>query len=143
MIRFFSDDISFKCKNQRFLKHWIQEVLAMHKINDNNLNYIFCNDNYLLHINNEFLQHDFYTDIITFNNSIIETNLVADIYISIERVMDNSKKLSIEFEEELHRVMIHGILHLLGFQDKTKKQKEEMRQLENDCLILRKNHYIR
>lgn len=143
MIRFFSEDISFKCKNQRFLKHWIQEILALHKINENNLNYIFCNDNYLLQINKEFLHHDFYTDIITFNNSIIDTNLVADIYISIERVMDNSKKLSVEFEVELHRVMIHGILHLLGFQDKTKKQKEEMRKMENDCLILRKNHYIR
>ena len=101
------------------------------------INYIFTSDQYLLDINKQYLNHDYLTDIITFNNSTSNNLLEADIFISIERVKDNAKALQVQFIDELHRVMIHGILHLLGFDDKTEHDKAEMRKKENHYLALR------
>lgn len=143
MIRFFTEDIAFKLKDSRPVKNWIKQVLTNHKVKQFDINYIFCADEYILKINRDFLQHDFYTDIITFDNTATPKKLASDIFISIERVTENAKKLNTTFDEELHRVLIHGILHLLGFKDKTAKEKQIMRDKENESLQLRKKHYIR
>lgn len=143
MIYFFYEEIKFKLKNKRLLKKWIEKILSNHHIRHYKINYVFCNDSYLLGINKQYLQHDFLTDIITFDNSEVSNHLESDIFISIDRINENATTLKETFEEELHRVMIHGLLHLLGFKDKTSKQKEIMRAKENECLSLKKNYYIR
>ena len=99
-------------------------------------NFIFCSDTFLLNINREYLSHDTFTDIITFDNSDSPEQIETDIFISIDRVKENASHLNIEFEKELHRVMIHGILHLVGYKDKTQKEKEIMRARENEALEL-------
>ena len=102
------------------------------------INYIFCSDAFLSKINLEYLVHDTYTDIITFNNSDNQQYIDSDIYISIERVFENSSKYSENRMDELHRVMIHGILHLLGYLDSSDNEKKIMRKKENECLNLLK-----
>lgn len=143
MIRFFTEDIAFKLKDSRAVKNWIKQVLNDHKVKQFDINYIFCSDEYILKINRDFLQHDFYTDIITFDNTESPKQLASDIFISIERVTENAQKMHTTIDEELHRVLVHGILHLLGFKDKTAKEKQIMRNKENESLLLRKKHYIR
>lgn len=143
MIRFFTEDIAFKLKDSRAVKNWIKQVLNDHKVKQFDINYIFCSDEYILKINRDFLQHDFYTDIITFDNTEPPKQLASDIFISIERVTENAQKMHTTIDEELHRVLVHGILHLLGFKDKTAKEKQIMRNKENESLLLRKKHYIR
>lgn len=97
------------------------------------LSFVFCSDDYLLKINQDFLQHDYYTDIITFDYS--EGNKISgDLMISVDRVRDNARQHTISFEDELSRVMIHGVLHLLGFGDKTFEESSKMRKLESDAL---------
>ena len=100
------------------------------------LNYIFCSDKELLRINQEFLGHDFYTDIVTFELSETPGKIQGEIYISIDRVKENAKKLGVSFKSELHRVIFHGALHLCGYGDKTKSEKEEMRETEDYYLEL-------
>jgi len=142
-IHFFSEDIDFQICDAQKIKNWIQEIIQTYDFRlseTEDLNYIFCSDNYLYQINVDYLSHDTLTDIITFDNSEKLNEIVGDIFISIDRVRENAQDLNINFEEELHRVLAHGILHLLGFQDKTKIQAEEMRQKENECLgILTRN----
>lgn len=99
------------------------------------ISFVFCDDNYLLKINNEFLDHDTYTDIITFNYSV-GNELISEIYISIDRVEENAKKYNQTFENETHRVMIHGVLHLCGYKDKLPEEKQIMRDKENHYLSL-------
>jgi len=99
------------------------------------LQYIFCDDAYLLSINKEYLNHDTLTDIVTFRYSEFPHPLESDIYISVERVRDNAEAFQASFEEELRRVMIHGVLHLLGFKDKNKSDKEKMREEEDKSLL--------
>ena len=98
--------------------------------------YIFCSDEYLLNMNRQFLEHDFYTDIITFPLSETENEIEAEIYISIDRVKDNAVKFKSDFSEELHRVIFHGVLHLMGYKDKSRADKETMRAKENEWLRL-------
>lgn len=98
------------------------------------INYIFCDDAYLLQVNQDFLKHDFYTDIITFQLSPAAAPLLADIYISIERVKDNALQLGVTFKAELHRVIFHGALHLCGYRDKKKAEQLQMRSLEEQWL---------
>ncbi len=98
------------------------------------ISYVFCSDEYLLNINKQFLAHDYYTDIITFPLSENEKKIEAEIYISIDRVKDNAAKFKTEFQEELYRVVFHGVLHLAGYKDKTKAEKETMRNKENEWL---------
>jgi len=135
-IHFFSEGIVFKPKNIRILKNWIRQVILKEQHTLGELNFIFCNDEYLHNINVAYLQHDTYTDIITFDNSDKKHNIEGDIFISVERVQENAQKLKIDFETELHRVMIHGILHLLGYKDKSPKEKKQMRAKENEYLEL-------
>ena len=135
-INFFSEKINFTLKDKRKRKAWIAEIVNREGYLIKEINYIFCSDNYLLEINRSFLNHDYFTDIITFNNSEKKKELEAELYISIPRVKDNAKNEDVSFEEELNRVMIHGVLHLIGYKDKTKQQKELMREKENSSLKL-------
>jgi rRNA maturation RNase YbeY len=137
-IRFFSEDISFKIDLPRKKTLWIKEVARREKKTIKEINYIFCSDEYLLQLNQGFLNHKTLTDIITFDNSEGENGLEGEIYISIERVQENALKFNNEFEDELHRVMIHGVLHLIGYKDKKPSEKALMRKKEEACLSLRR-----
>jgi len=138
-IGFFCEDISFKLKHKAKLRSWITAAAAVHDWTVGEINYIFCDDAYLLEINTKYLQHDTLTDIITFPLQEIEQQIKGEIYISIPRVLENAEKFGSTAETELHRVMIHGILHLLGFKDKSKEQKTLMRQGEDSCLLMLQN----
>lgn len=116
---------------------WVIKIVEDHNRSISSVNYIFCTDDQLHKINLEHLGHDTYTDIITFDYSDEETIVESDIYISLDRVKENAKELKKSFDEELHRVMIHGVLHLLGYNDKTEGEKLAMREKENTCLSLR------
>jgi rRNA maturation RNase YbeY len=135
MILFTNDDsVSFNLKNKRFIKSWIKDIIQQNKKELGDINYIFCSDEKILEINKEFLKHDYYTDIISFD--YCEVNKInGDIFISIDTVKSNSIKYKTEFIEELHRVIVHGVLHFLGFKDKTKIDTEKMREAENKALI--------
>ena len=136
MIHFHTEDIDFTLKNKNILKKWISSVVKKNKREIQDLNFVFCSDEFLLNINKQFLNHDTYTDIITFDYSMDNKNqaISGDIYISIERVRENAGKFSKTVEQELHRVIIHGTLHLLGYKDKTKAAKAEMTKQEEVCL---------
>jgi len=115
---------------------WINESALKENKTVENLSFIFCSDDFLLKINNKYLNHDFYTDVISFDYS--EQNLVSgDIYISIDRVKENSRKFGCTVKDELHRIIIHGILHLFGYSDKTPEQKAIMKDKEDFYLSLR------
>lgn len=136
MIRFNNQNIKFFLKNKTILKQWIIKSIEKEKRKSGEINFIFCSDDDLLEINQHYLKHDTYTDIITFDYSKENKTqpISGDIFISIDRVEENAKKFSKSFENELHRVLIHGILHLLGFSDKTKKTKAAMTRQEDECL---------
>lgn len=136
-VQFFIEEIDFELQNKKMLRHWINKICANHHVNIDQLNYIYCSDNYLLEINKTYLEHDYYTDIITFDQrEDLGANLEADIFISIDRVKENALNQHIEWSHELHRVMAHGLLHLLGHNDKTPEQQSEMRKSEDACLSL-------
>jgi len=117
-----------------FFVLWLSDVCKKHNRNLGEINLIFCSDEYLLQINKEHLDHDYYTDIITFD--YYEENISGDLFISVDRVKENAKDLKIEFTQELHRVVVHGTLHLLAFGDKTKDEEVLMRKLEDEALLL-------
>ena len=135
-VEFFYEDTDAVLANPKKTQDWIHQIISKSGYGLIKLNYIFCSDEYLHRINLEYLQHDNYTDIITFDQSEKEKEIEGDIYISIERVEDNSRTLENTFDHELHRVIIHGVLHLLGFSDKTPEQKDAMRKKEDSCLSL-------
>lgn len=136
-ITFFTEEISFNLPQKIFLKNWITEVIALENKIKGDINYIFCNDTYLSKLNLQYLKHDTLTDIITFDYTKDNNGLISgDIFISIERVKENAMALKIPFPIELNRVMIHGVLHLLGYKDKTKAEKAIMRQKEDNYLSL-------
>jgi len=137
-VRFFQEDVNYSIPHPRKTAAWIKEVITKEKRPKAEINYIFCSDKYLLKLNKDFLNHSTLTDIITFDNSAEGESLDADIYISIERVAENASKFKNSFDNELHRVMIHGVLHLLGFKDKKPPEKALMRKKEDACLSLRK-----
>lgn len=134
-VNFFTEDISFQLKHKSLLRTWLVKVIGNEGYRLTSLNCIFCSDEYLLQINKEYLQHDTYTDIITFDNSSDTLQIEGDIFISIDRVKENAKNTL--FLDELHRVMIHGVLHLMGYKDKTNADKTTMREKEDACLSLR------
>ena len=136
MLKFFVEDISFKVPQSLKTSKWIKTISKSEGYDIKNLNYIFCSDDYLLDINRQYLNHDYYTDIITFDNSEEQGKLEGDIYVSIERVKENAENLGIDFETELRRVLIHGLLHLIGFTDTSEKLKKKMRAKEDECLLL-------
>lgn len=137
-IEFFSEDIDFSLDNPEQISNWIADIIENHEQELVNLTYIFCSDDYLHQINVEYLDHDTLTDIITFDNADMEGTIEGDIFISIDRVRDNATTHGTSFDDELHRVIIHGVLHLLGFKDKTPEQEAAMRKLEDSSLSLRK-----
>lgn len=136
-INLFIEDIELKIKNKLGLKRWLKYTIENEGFKLVELNYIFCSDEYLHAMNVNYLKHDTLTDIITFDNSEFEKEIVGDIFISIDRVKDNSLTFKTSFEDELHRVMVHGALHLLGYKDKKKEEKEKMREKENVYLLTR------
>ena len=123
--------------NSEELKKWIESAVNKNKFNIETINYIFCSDKYLLKLNKQFLNHNYFTDIITFNNSTEKKKLNADIYISVDRVKANAKRFDVTFRDELHRILVHGILHLTGFDDKNEKYRAEMRRAEDLWLMNR------
>ncbi|MBX7242154.1 MAG: rRNA maturation RNase YbeY [Bacteroidia bacterium] len=134
-IQFYNEDVSFVLPYKSKVRTWIAEIIYEngHKIKE--LNYIFVSDDYLLALNKEMLNHDYYTDIITipYHDEGAQA-LHSDIYISLERVLDNAQTLGVSASDELHRVMIHGVLHLLGHKDETEEDKQKMREAENKAL---------
>lgn len=131
-------EIDFLLENENVISDWIKTVIRNAEKKVGEINYIFCDDEYLHKINVEFLQHDNLTDIISFDYTM--GNIInGDLYISIDRVKENSVIFDVKFIEELNRVMIHGILHYLGWQDKTEQEKSMMRKKENECLLLLNN----
>jgi rRNA maturation RNase YbeY len=137
-IHFFTEDIKYSVSKPRKTVSWIKSVIKKEKYALDDINYIFCSDTYLLSLNQQFLNHNTLTDIITFNNSSQPRVLAADIYISIDRVKENSAKFNVLFQNEIHRVMIHGVLHLMGYKDKKPAEKALMHKKEEACLSLRK-----
>lgn len=133
-IQFHSEDVDFKLNNQSLVADWIAKCITQRGKNLLLINYIFCSDEYLLEVNRKHLNHDYYTDIITFDNSFDENEVLADIFISIDRVRDNAAELNLMFNDELNRVIIHGVLHLLGWEDSSAELKEKMRLEEDKCL---------
>jgi probable rRNA maturation factor len=134
-IYFFTEDIEFKLDEKKKLEQWIHNTVGEYSFILDNINYIFVSDSYLLDINKKYLNHKTLTDIITFDNSFFNLGLAGDIYISIERVRENAVKYKVDFQEELCRVMIHGLLHLCGFKDKNVSDKEKMIDAENLALL--------
>lgn len=136
-IQFFEEDISYKLKNKTLVRQWIKDTIIAEGFKLKELTYVFCSDAYLLPMNQQYLDHDTYTDIITFDNSEVEGDIVGDIFISVERVRENAAKFNITESEELHRVIIHGALHLLGYTDKSVVTKKKMTQKEDEYLAKR------
>jgi rRNA maturation RNase YbeY len=118
-------------KNRLLLKTFLASIFAEEKVSFKSVHYIFCKDQYLLALNQKYMQHDTLTDILTFSYSDPLVPIVSDIYISVERVQYNARALNVSYENELHRVMVHGILHLCGYQDKDEEQKALMRSRED------------
>lgn len=125
----------FQFNKRNRLKAWVYSVIDLHNKDCGLIKFTFCGDDYLLKLNSEYLNHDTLTDIITFNYNEGNT-LSGEIYISVERVHANAAVFNSDFETELYRVMIHGILHLIGLNDKTRAEKETMRSAENQMLSL-------
>lgn len=126
----FHCEIKFVLKNQRALQKWIEDVIISENKELGDINYVFCSDEYLLERNIKYLNHDTLTDIISFN--YCEGDIISsDIMISIDRIKENSIIFENSFSKELHRVMIHGVLHLIGYNDKTQKEKQTMRERED------------
>ena len=130
----FNSETTFTLDNETKTSKWIQSIIESEGFEVLEINYVFCDDIYLNKINVEFLNHDTFTDIISFDYSL-GNQIGGDIYISVERVRENAENFNVTFENELHRVLIHGVLHYMGFKDKTEKDKTEMRNKEESCLL--------
>ena len=134
-IYFFKESVKFRFLKSVQITNWIKRVIRKEGRMAREINIIFCSDNYLLDLNRRFLSHNYYTDIITFDHSI-EKFINGEIYISVDRVKENAANLHLPFQTELRRVIIHGILHLLGYSDSTNAQKKVMRLKEDTYLSL-------
>ena len=130
-IHFFSEEIPFTLKYKTIIRNWLRETISAEGYVLEELNFIFCSDEYLLGINQQYLNHDTYTDVITFDNAEAAKTIVGDIFISIDRIKENAKAFSHDFMDELCRVMVHGTLHLLGYPDKGKVAKKIMTEKED------------
>ncbi len=131
-IYFHNESIEFSIPDEQSYINWVLAIAQSEGKELGAINYIFCSDDFLLEVNKEHLNHDFYTDIITF--PLQDDPIVSDIFISIDRVRDNAQTLDVAFDKELQRVMAHGILHLCGYGDKTDEEATIMRQKEDGCL---------
>lgn len=130
-INFFTEDNTYTLKHKTVIRKWIEATIVAEGYKLEELNFILCSDDYLLRINQDFLQHDDYTDVITFDNSEELKMIVGDIFISIDRIKENAKNFGTTTLHELCRVIIHGTLHLLGYKDKTKQAKTLMTSKED------------
>jgi len=126
----FNYETQFKLDNEEAISKWISSVIISEELKQGDINYVFCNDDYLLKLNNEFLNHNTLTDILSFDDSIGKI-LHGDVFISIDRVKDNAAIFKVTFLEELNRVMVHGILHYCGYKDKLEEDSKQMRSKEN------------
>ncbi len=133
MIHFFYENTEEKI--QENLKFWIEKIIISEEKKLGEINYIFCDDEYLLKINQDFLDHDYYTDIITFDQVRGKT-ISGEIFVSLQRIKDNASLISKNYEEEKKRVIAHGVLHLCGYKDKTEEQQKIMRAKEDFYLSL-------
>lgn len=131
----FNYETDFSLANENMLSNWISKAIELENLKEGDINYIFCDDEYLHKLNVEFLNHDTLTDIISFDYTIGKI-IQGDIYISIERVRDNANDFNVSFLEEVNRVMIHGVLHYCGYKDKTTQDASEMRDKENHYLAM-------
>lgn len=128
-------ETDFRFSDRRQISSWIKDVIARFGAKTGDISVVFCSDGYLLQVNRDYLKHDYFTDIITFDYT--EDRVVSgDLLISIDTVRANAEELGIDFQTELHRVIIHGILHLLGHKDKTDADQKNMRSKEDECLSL-------
>ena len=134
----FNYETTFQIEDENRLEKWIENVAAEKGFEVGEINYIFCDDEYLLKLNVEFLKHDTLTDVISFDNTLGKL-INGDIFISVERVVENAKEYNVSFEDELHRVMVHGVLHYMGFKDKSDDEIKQMRTAENSALLLLNN----
>jgi metalloprotein, YbeY/UPF0054 family len=135
MVHYYSENIPQPKLRKRLISTWIKEVAQLHGKQTGEISYIFCDDEKILEVNRQYLQHDYYTDIITFDDNEGD-KINGDIFISLDTVADNAKEFDVTFENELHRVMIHGILHLCGQDDHLPEERTEMIRKENEALSL-------
>lgn len=133
-ISFFNEEIDRPQFNEQKVIEIYETIASDHEETIDYINVIFCSDEYLLNVNQEYLQHDYYTDIITFDYS--EEEIASDIFISVDRVAENAKEFNVTFQHELHRILIHGMLHLVGYEDKDDESKAEMTAEEDHYLAL-------
>lgn len=134
-ISFYNEGVNTKTPNKRLLNAWIKEFVSVYNKQVGEIGFVFCSDEKILEVNQTFLKHDYYTDIITFDYCVGDI-IGGDIYISVERVKENALEHQVEYNHELLRVLAHGVLHLIGFQDKTPKKKIEMTSNEDLCISL-------
>ena len=135
-IHFFSEEIPYTLKEKLNRKRWLKKIAASAGFNIKELNYVFCSDEYLYKMNRDYLKHDTYTDIITFDNSEKKNDIEGDIFVSIDRVRENAKTHTQEVETEMNRVLAHGLLHLMGYKDKTQEEAALMRLKEEESIKL-------
>ena len=133
---FFSENKNFKISNKKEIRVLLKKICKKENKKISFINYVFCSDNRLLEINKKYLNHTSLTDVVTFDFSTNKKNIEGDVYISIDRVKENAKKYKETFKKELLRIIIHGLLHLIGFLDKTKEEKNTMTLKENEYLSL-------
>lgn len=131
----FNYEFDFELPNEGEISNWLSYVILSENKKEGDINYIFCDDDYLVKINQQYLAHDTLTDIISFDYSV-GNELQGDIFISIERVRENAQDFKVSFEEELKRVMVHGILHYCGYKDKSSEDEIMMREKENEKIKL-------
>ena len=136
MISYFAEGVRTPKIRKREISAWIKTVAGKHGFGVGDVSYIFCSDEHILNINREYLQHDYYTDIITFDYTG-GNRISGDIFISLDTVLSNAEKFDVSYEDELYRVIIHGILHLCGINDKTTEEREKMKKCEDEAL----NHF--
>ncbi|MVM39826.1 rRNA maturation RNase YbeY [Spirosoma sp. HMF3257] len=134
MIRFFNEDVPYKLPKKQATRQWLKQQVEREGYVIGDLSYMFCSDDHVLQVNRDFLQHDYYTDIITFDMSEDEEKIEGDIFISVERVTDNATQLGVSPEQEMRRVLAHGLLHLCGYGDKTDEEATQMRAKEEEWL---------
>ncbi len=137
MIRFFNEDVDYKLPQKQATRQWLKRQAEAEGYAVGELNYIFCSDDYVLQVNRDHLQHDYYTDIITFDTSESDDKIEGDIFISIDRVADNAAQLGVSAQQEMSRVLAHGLLHLCGYSDKTDNEVAAMRAKEDEWLASR------
>ncbi len=132
-VEFYSEDVDFELPDAPLITQWIANIIQIEQKKLQHISFIFCSDSYLHDLNVQYLDHDTFTDIITFYYSQ-PPNIEGDIFISIDRIQENAQKFGVSFDEELRRVMIHGVLHLCGYGDKTPAEKKQMTIKENEAL---------